>query len=55
MSAVVVADEPERFVVRVLFLTTKIPPDYAHYVVSKATGETAVLDDDEPYRPKAWR
>jgi hypothetical protein len=48
------AEEPDRFVVGVFYGQTT-PPSYSFYAVSKTTAEATPVDDDSPYRPKAWR
>jgi hypothetical protein len=54
-NAIVLADEPERHVVRVFYGDTR-PPGLAHYAVPKRDGAVAeLLADDAPYRPKVWR
>ncbi|MDF2692175.1 MAG: hypothetical protein K0S65_558, partial [Labilithrix sp.] len=38
-----------------VFYGDRKPPRYAFFVVSKASAEAALLEDDSAYRPKVWR
>ena len=53
-KTILAADEDDRFVVCVLYGSTR-PPRRIYYAVSKITGEVAPLDDDSAYRPKIDR
>lgn len=55
LRAHVKADELERYVVMILWLTDHIPPNYCFYEVEKGSHIAKALVDDSNYRPTVWR
>ncbi len=51
----VVASEPQRWVVRVFYRWDGVAPRYVHYAVAKPSGRAVRLEDDKAYRTRHWR